>query len=125
MAHRILVVEDNEDSRALVVKVLKRHGYELLEAASAEEGFALIETELPDLVLMDLHLTGMSGLDAARRFKESEELAHVPVIALTAYAMVGDRERALEAGCDGYLAKPIDVRRLPEQIAEFLREKRR
>ena len=124
MALRILVIEDNEDSRALVVKILARHGYELLEATSAEAGFALAECQLPDLVLMDLHLTGMSGLEATRRFKRSEALKHVPVVALTAYAMVGDREKALEAGCDGYLSKPVDVRRFPEQVAEFLREKR-
>ena len=124
MALRILVIEDNEDSRALVVKILARHGYELLEATSAEAGFALAERQLPDLVLMDLHLTGMSGLEATRRFKRSEALKHVPVVALTAYAMVGDREKALEAGCDGYLSKPVDVRRFPEQVAEFLREKR-
>jgi len=124
VALRILVIEDNEDSRALVVKILARHGYELLEATSAEAGFALAERQLPDLVLMDLHLTGMSGLEATRRFKRSEALKHVPVVALTAYAMVGDREKALEAGCDGYLSKPVDVRRFPEQVAEFLREKR-
>lgn len=123
MPRRILVIEDNEDSRALVVKVLSRHGYELLEATSAEEGFALATDRVPDLVLMDLHLTGMGGLEATRRFKQSGALRTVPVIALTAYAMVGDREKALEAGCDGYLTKPVDVRRFPEQIAEFLREK--
>lgn len=122
MAPRILVVEDNEDNRALVVKVLRRQGYELLEAASAEEGLALAEADPPDLVLMDLNLSGMNGLDATRRFKQTEALRQIPVIALTAYAMVGDRERALEAGCDGYLPKPIDVRKLPEQVAGFLAE---
>jgi two-component system cell cycle response regulator DivK len=124
VAPRILVVEDNEDNRALVVKVLRRHGYELVEAASAEEGLTLAEGDPPDLVLMDLNLTGMSGLDATRRLKRTEGLGHVPVIALTADAMVGDREKALEAGCDGYLSKPIDVRKLPDQVAGYLKETR-
>jgi CheY-like chemotaxis protein len=120
LALRILVIEDNDDNRALVVKVLSRHGYEIAEARSGEEGLEAAQSQPPALVLMDLHLAGMSGLEATRRFKENPALGHVPVVALTAHAMVGDRERALAAGCDGYLSKPIDVRKLPEQVAEFL-----
>ncbi len=117
----VLVVEDNADNRALVVKVLSRRGYRVAEAVSGEEALAVARRERPDLVLMDLNLEGMSGFEAARRMKADPGLRHVPVVAITAYAMVGDRERALEAGCDGYIPKPIDVRRLPDQVAEYLR----
>ncbi|MBI5444732.1 MAG: response regulator [Deltaproteobacteria bacterium] len=120
MARKILVVEDNEDNRALVVKVLRRGGFEVLEATSGEEALALAVQNVPDLVLMDVDLSGMSGLEATRRMKADVRLRGVPVVALTAYAMVGDREKALEAGCDGYLSKPVDVRRLPEQVSAYL-----
>ncbi len=123
MGARILVVEDNRDNRELVVKVLARKGYEVAEAETAEEALALAAADPPDLILMDLNLAGMSGFEATRRLKADPRLKRVPVVAVTAYAMVGDRERALEAGCDGYIPKPVDVRRLPEQVSHFLREK--
>jgi CheY-like chemotaxis protein len=116
----VLVVEDNEDNRALVVKVLTRHGYEVVEAVSGEQALAQVRARPPDLILMDLNLAGMSGFEATRRLKEDPEFRHIPVVALTAYAMVGDRERALESGCDGYLSKPVDVRLLPRQVQEFI-----
>ena len=119
--HSILVIEDNDDNRTLVVKVLARHGYGVREAVSAEQGLADAAEHPPDLILMDLNLAGMSGFEAAGRVKADPRLRHIPVVALTAYAMVGDRERALEAGCDGYISKPVDVRRLPAQLEEFLR----
>ena len=124
MDARILVVEDNRDNRELLVKVLKRKGYTVLEAESGEEALALAEAEAPDLILMDLNLCGMDGFEATRRLKADPRLRRVPVVAITAYAMVGDRERALEAGCDGYIPKPVDVRRLPEQVAEYLEGER-
>jgi len=120
----VLVVEDNDDNRALVVKVLSRGGYRVLEAVSGEQALETAGRDRPDLVLMDLNLAGMSGFEATRALKADPALCRVPVVALTAYAMVGDRERALEAGCDGYLSKPVDVRRLPEQVESFLREPR-
>ena len=123
MSAKILVVEDNDDNRALVVKVLGRRGHEVLEATGGEEALAIARHAMPDLVLMDLNLAGMSGLDAARKLKEDPRLRHIPVVALTAYAMVGDRERALESGCDGYLSKPVNVRTLSDQLEAFLKEK--
>jgi two-component system cell cycle response regulator DivK len=121
MRATVLVVEDNEDNRALVAKVLGYAGYRVVEAASGEEALELVARGPPDLILMDLNLGGMNGFEATRRLKEDPASARVPVVALTAYAMVGDRERALEAGCDGYIAKPVDVRRLPEQVETFIR----
>ncbi len=108
------------DNRELLVKVLSRHGYEVVEAASGEEALDLAPRVRPDLVLMDISLEGMDGLEATRRLKAMPGLSRVPVVAITAYAMVGDRERALEAGCDGYIAKPVDVRALPTQVAGYL-----
>ena len=125
MAPRVLVVEDNEDNRALVVKVLSRAGYEVAEAVSGEEALEAARASPPDLVLMDIHLAGMDGLAATRRLKADTHLHRIPVVALTAHAMVGDREKALQAGCDGYLSKPVDVRRLPEQVAAYLSGKAR
>lgn len=116
----ILVVEDNDDNRALVVKVLGRQGHAVREAVSAEQALEIAAADPPDLILMDLNLTGMTGFEAAGRIKADPHLRHIPVVALTAYAMVGDRERALAAGCDGYISKPVDVRRLPDQLKEFL-----
>lgn len=123
MKAKILVVEDNDDNRALVVKVLTRCGHELLQASGGEEALDLAEKKSPDLVLMDLNLGGISGFETARRFKSDPRLRDIPIVALTAYAMVGDRERALKSGCDGYLSKPIDVRKLGEQVEGFLKEK--
>ena len=125
MSESILVVEDNEDNRTLVVKVLRREGYEVREAVSAEQALAAAAELPPDLILLDLNLVGMSGFEAAGRLKADPTLRHIPVVALTAYAMVGDRERALEAGCDGYISKPVDVRRLADQLREFLVEEKR
>lgn len=120
MSARILVVEDNEDNRALVVKVLTRQGYRVQEAEAGEEALRLTREDPPDLILMDLNLVGMSGFEVTRVLKADPDLRGIPVVALTAYAMVGDRERALASGCDGYLSKPIDVRRLPDQVRAFL-----
>lgn len=122
MSARILVVEDNDDNRALVVKVLARRGHQVAEAVSGEQALEQAAQARPDLILMDLNLSGMSGFEATRRLKQDPALRRVPVVALTAYAMVGDRERALECGCDGYLSKPVDVRRLSEQVEAYLKD---
>lgn len=119
MNKTVLVVEDNEDNRALVVKVLSRSGYRVLEAVSGEEALRLAAEGCPDVILMDLNLVGMSGFEATRRIKADPALRRIPVVALTAYAMVGDRERALSSGCDGYISKPVNVRALPDQVAAY------
>jgi len=117
---KILVVEDNQDSRELVIKVLKSRGYLIMEAADGEAALRKIGEEKPDLILMDISLPKIDGYEVTRRLKEQESFKDIPIIALTAHAMKGDREKALQAGCDGYIPKPISVRELPDQILTFL-----
>ncbi len=118
---KILVVDDNEDNRELVIKVLKRSGYETAEATDGEDALVKATEERPDLILMDISRPRMDGYEVTRRLKSTEEFRDVPIIALTAHAMKGDREKALSAGCQGYIPKPISVRDLPEQIAYHLK----
>lgn len=119
-AGKVLVVEDNQDSRELVVKVLTSRGYTVVEAVDGEDALKKAQEERPSLVLMDISLPKLNGYEVTRRLKAMEELRDVPVIALTAHAMKGDREKALEAGCRGYISKPINIRELPEQVRRFL-----
>jgi len=118
---KILVVEDNQDNRELVVKVLKINGYKVIEAADGEEALEKTKTENPDLIIMDLFIPKIDGYEVTRRLKSDRDLKHIPVIALTAHALKGDMEVALAAGCDGYMPKPIDVRELPKQIEYFMK----
>ncbi|MFH1020907.1 MAG: response regulator [Pseudomonadota bacterium] len=117
---KILIVDDNQDNRELVVKILKRYGSTICEAADGEEALARAASERPDLILMDIALPKIDGLEATRRLRQTAGLQDTPIIALTAHAMKGDREKALAAGCCDYIAKPINVRELPEQIARNL-----
>jgi two-component system cell cycle response regulator DivK len=117
---KILVVEDNQDNREMVIKVLKHNGYQVIEAVHGEEAVKRAKAEKPDLILLDLYIPKMDGYEVTRRLKGDQELQYIPIIALTAHAMKGDREKALAAGCDGYIAKPINVRELPKQIQHFL-----
>ena len=119
-AQRILVVEDNERNLKLIRDVLQFAGYEIVEASSGEQGVALAQDCEPDLVLMDLQLPQMDGMEALRLLRESARTRDVPVVAVTAFAMREDRERAFGAGFDGYLQKPISIRALPEQVRGFL-----
>lgn len=120
MTKRILVVEDNPDNRILITDVLSSLDYEVLVAVDGEEGVDKAQTEVPDLILMDLSLPQMDGWTATGKIKENPSLTHIPIIALTAHAMVGDREKALEAGCDDYVSKPIDLRELAGKLAKYL-----
>jgi two-component system cell cycle response regulator DivK len=117
---RILVVEDNERNLKLVRDVLQHAGFDVIAARTGEDGVALAASERPHLVLMDLQLPGMDGMEALRRLRSAPETATVPVVAVTALAMKDDRERVLEAGFDGYLEKPISVRALPDQVQGFI-----
>jgi CheY-like chemotaxis protein len=116
----ILVVEDNDKNLKLIRDVLQFAGYAVVSAGSGEDGVALAMERPPDLVLMDLQLPGMDGTEALRRLRDSSRTRHVPVVAVTAFAMRDDRERAMDAGFDGYLSKPISVTSLPAQVRGFL-----
>ncbi|MGN6575186.1 MAG: response regulator [Nocardioides sp.] len=116
---RILVVEDNPKNLKLVRDVLEHSGFEVVAATSGEDGVRLVGELAPDLVLMDLQLPGIDGTEALRRIRAHD--ADVPVVAVTAFAMNDDRERAFRSGFDGYLEKPISVRSLPQQVRDHLR----
>ncbi|MEI8409888.1 MULTISPECIES: response regulator [unclassified Kribbella] len=118
---RILVVEDNPKNLKLVRDVLLFSGYEVIEATSGEDGVRLAASEEPDLILMDLQLPGIDGAEALRRIRAGERTRDVPVVAVTAFAMDDDREHAFASGFTGYVEKPISVRRLPQQVKDFLR----
>jgi CheY-like chemotaxis protein len=122
MTHVILVVEDNERNLKLLRDVLEYAGYDVRVARTAEDGITLAVKEPPDLVLMDLQLPGMDGMEAFRRLRENPRTADIPVVAVTAQAMKQDRERVLEAGFNGYVEKPISVRAFPDQVRGFLPE---
>ena len=120
MPHRILYVEDNFQNKRLVRKILASRGYEVLEADDGLTGVEIALEEVPDLILMDISLPGIDGVEATQRIKAYEETARIPVIALTANAMRGDRERFISAGCDDYLPKPISTAELFDMIKKYL-----
>ena len=120
MAPRILYIEDNFENRMLVRRVLMVEGIEVIEVDNARDGIASARDNPPDLILMDISMPDLDGLEATRLLRQYPELDGVPIIAVTANVMKGDREETLAAGCDGYIPKPIDVDRFPEQITRFL-----
>jgi two-component system cell cycle response regulator DivK len=120
---KILIVDDNGDSRELVVKILKNKGYQIIEAIDGEDALEKAITENPDLILMDISIPKIDGYEVTRRLKSQIGFKDTPIIALTAHAMKGDREKALEAGCEGYISKPIDIHELPNQIKSYLKER--
>ena len=117
---QILIIDDNPVNLKLVRVLLKGEGYDVRTAIDAEEALTAVETFRPHLILMDLQLPGMDGLELTRRFKADPATGQAIIVAVTAYAMKGDEEKALAAGCDGYISKPIDTRTLPEVIAKYL-----
>jgi CheY-like chemotaxis protein len=117
---KILLVEDNEMNRDMLSRRLMRRGYEVVLALDGESGIAMAGSETPDLILMDMSLPILDGWEATRRLKADPAMQHIPVIALTAHAMSSDRDKALEAGCDDYDTKPIELPRLLEKIEALL-----
>jgi two-component system cell cycle response regulator DivK len=117
---RILYVEDNDDNVYVVKNRFTRAGHIVLVATAGEQGVAMATAELPDLILMDLGLPGLDGWEATRRLKARPETRHIPIIALTAHAMTGDREKALAAGCDDFDTKPVELTRLLEKVRLLL-----
>ena len=117
---RILVVEDNETNLYLIRFMLEKSGYEVIEAREGAVGVELAGKEKPDLILMDVQLPDMDGLEATKRIRASEADGEIPIIALTSYAMAGDREKALAAGCTGYIEKPINPDTFMAEIEKYL-----
>ncbi len=117
---KILIVEDNEQSLYLARFILEKEGYEVIEARDGPEALDKTTGETPDLILMDMQLPKLDGYETTRRIKADDRLAKIPVIALTAYAMKGDREKTLEAGCSGYIEKPIDPTSFVEDLKKYL-----
>ncbi len=118
---KILYVEDNDDNIYVITRRLSRNGYDVIVARDGEEGLAMAHSEAPSLVLMDLDLPVVDGWEATRRLKASDQTSHIPVIAVSSYAMETDRRRALAAGCDGFFSKPVDFQGLIKGIEALLR----
>ena len=120
---KVLVVEDNEMNRDMLTRRLQRRGYEVIISVDGEDGVAKARSDSPDIILMDMDLPVLDGWAATRKLKSSPETRSIPVLALTAHAMAGDRERALEVGCDDYDTKPVEFSRLTEKIETLLRKR--
>ena len=119
----ILYIEDNVDNRTLIRRILTAEGYELKEAANASEALETLKILHPDLILMDINMPDVDGYTLTTQIRAMPGFESVPIVALTANVMRGDRERSLEAGCDGYIQKPIDIDLLPQQIERYMRKK--
>jgi len=120
----VLIVEDNEDNRIVYSTILRHHGYRVTEAHDGEEGIAKARNERPDIILMDISIPLIDGWEVTQMLKRERSTSHIPIIALTAHAMPGDRERAMEVGCDGYLAKPCEPRAVLAEVNRLLERSR-
>ena len=125
MKEKIMIVEDNLRNMRLIEMTLRAKDYTLLKATNGEEALDMATRERPDLILMDIRLPGMDGLEVTRRLRETPAFSHTPIIGLTAHAMKGDKEKVIESGCNAYLAKPINTRELPGMIAEMLSQRQK
>ena len=125
MNEKILIVEDNPQNMRLIEMTLRDRGYNLLRAVDGEEALDVAMQEHPALIIMDIQLPKMSGLEVTKKLRETQGFGDTPIIAITAYAMKGDKEKALDAGCDLHLSKPINARKLPELIAQMLAQRQK
>jgi two-component system, cell cycle response regulator DivK len=123
MSKRILVIEDTDDNRRILRDLLSNAGFELIEATDGEQGVAAAAAQRPDLILMDIQLPVIDGYEASRRIKANPELRHIPIIAITSYALAGDEQKTAAAGCEGYVAKPFSPRQVLALVRQFLRDK--
>lgn len=123
MMPKILVVEDHLHNRELLVTLLELHGYSVITAGNGEEGVVRARAERPDLIILDMELPGLNGYEAARLIRSDPEIGRTPILAVTAHALPGDEAKALAAGCDGYISKPINTRGLPVKVRELLAAK--
>lgn len=120
MTRMVLCIEDNKINMLLVSRIVEAEGYELLRAEDGPKALAVLEEAQPDIILLDINIPGINGLDLARMIREDERLSAIPIIATTANVLVGDKERCLEAGCDEYLPKPLDIRRLRQVMQQYM-----
>jgi len=120
MKPTILLIEDNEQNRYLVTFLLEKHGYDVIAAATGPDGIELAIRARPSMILLDIQLPGMDGYSVARALRSNPDLRYVPIVAVTSYAMVGDREKAWAAGCDGYIEKPINTEAFVAEIGRYL-----
>jgi two-component system cell cycle response regulator DivK len=121
---KILVIDDNEKNRKLIKVILVKSGFQVIEAENGEEGINMAKSERPDLILMDIQMPMMDGINASKILKSNLLTKHIPVITLTSFAMKGDRERIiLEAGCDGYISKPIAIKEFLNEVNKFIKDK--
>lgn len=119
----VMYVEDNVENRILVRRVLMAEGYDVIEAGSAQEALELLKEQVPDIILVDINMPEVDGYTLTRTIRAMPGLANVPIVALTANVLRGDREKSLEAGCDGYIQKPVDIDVLPYQVERYIRKK--
>jgi len=122
MKAKVLLVEDNRMNSRLTEFVLERDGFEVIIAATAEEAIDKVKRDQPDVILMDIQLPGMDGLEATKLLKQDSDTADVPIIAITAHAMRGDEDRIKAAGCEGYIPKPINTWKLAEMVKDYIKE---
>ena len=120
MPKKILYIEDNHHNRQLVKRILEAETFHVAESENGLDGITKAETFLPDLIIVDINLPDIDGYEVTKRLRNHPQLSTIPILAMTANVMQGDREKAIEAGCDGYIRKPIDVDLLPQQVAEYL-----
>lgn len=116
----VLCIEDNTTNMVLVSRIVEAEGHDLLRAEDGPQALEMLEEETPDIILLDINIPGINGLDLAQKIKDDDRLSSIPLIAITANVLVGDRERCMEAGCDDYLPKPLDIRRLRQLMREYL-----
>lgn len=117
---KILVIEDNENNLYLIKFILEKNGYQVVEAKDAKTGIKKVSSEKPDLIIMDIQLPDLSGLEATKKIRASKANSKIPIIAITSYAMVGDKEKALAAGCTSYIEKPINPETVMDELRKFL-----
>jgi CheY-like chemotaxis protein len=121
MSGKVLVIEDNDRNRKLVKILLEANKYEVIEAKTGEEALTCLQDDKPDLILLDIQLPNMDGLTLTKILRSNQKTKDIPIVAVTAYAMKGDKERVLDAGCDAYISKPIDTRELPIIVANMIK----
>lgn len=122
MGNKILIIEDNVKNRKLIVDILRHYSFDVIEAEDGEKGIEAARQNMPDLIFMDIQMPGISGIDAIRILKNAPETSRIKIVAVTSFAMSGDREKIMEAGADGYISKPLNTRELPLTAKKYIQD---